>query len=173
MRFQSPPALSQTQRDTITGRDLPISYNQEAFWLVHALGAFDIDDEINDSSSSNIDRDNWFNNNLESVGFTGYASGHSILLYNEMARDFLEWNKTAEDRANFRDLDDALAVLMVHETLHYFLGPHTAARDSVSDVGIMGYMEQIFLRDSSPALSAAQIQKLQSKSRCEQDGIHR
>ncbi|MBQ6827989.1 MAG: hypothetical protein IJO46_08240, partial [Thermoguttaceae bacterium] len=47
-------ALSQTQRDTITGRDLPSSYNQEAFWLVHALGAFDIDDEINDSSSSNI-----------------------------------------------------------------------------------------------------------------------
>jgi hypothetical protein len=127
---------SQGVTNTLVGRDVPTSANVNAFWVIHALGAYD--------PASNKDFDSGYN------WEAGYATRLSALIYNELIRDLIAtyrwpdpWTGpgprpawfTPGGRPHWVAIDEARARIMLHETLHYFLGLHTTSPEA--DRGIM------------------------------------
>jgi len=118
--------------NTQVGRDIPRSANQNDFWILHALGAY------NPAKSEDFDHAIPWRPGVPLAPGTmrwqpGYARPVSALIYNEVIRDVINTSRWVGPRPDWIDVNGrppwvtpavARAILVLHEVLHYFLGPH-------------------------------------------------
>ena len=150
-----------------TGRDLSLQYNKPSFWLVHALSAYN-PCVPNATGYGNGDVYYYDNNNdsFYTNWLWGYASGSTLIVYDECLRDCIATGPSCKISV---DLTEARRRAFYHEILHYFLGGHSDNPQDFTNYEIMNY-DKIFRHDLDPKLSLQQIEVLQSRATCLQNG---
>jgi len=151
---------------TQVGRDIHTNRNTDSFWIIHVLGAYNPREPKGDVPK---DYDHgWTVGNIE----VGQATPVSALIYNETIRDIISIRLIGNKV--WVSIPEAMARVMFHEVLHYFLGKHSNDLTDMTNRGIMNKYEissNFYLcTDGIYALDEGQLKKIQDTARPIQNG---